>query len=549
MSILNPEESQRFSSFLDQVDRDTDPFASIHASNAGLYYGTPTAADLRSWNASTSTSNGGGGGGGGGVVGPGPTGMLYQPYAHPHSYQQQRPPVQPHYPQPSGHAHAHLVSSHSSSTPTLPTFTPPPLPSHFSSSSFHGVEQQPHLYSKEKQDKMAQETARLSEWMRSKGLVSPTSASTPELGRSTKGKNRMDDADVEHEGQPYKRSKSFSSSQPPPPPPPPTRDFEQERTMLRMREAEIRAGYGLALPMPGPANPGGGGGGSSGSSASGGRSVGEREVRPLPAPIPVVVQANGARPTPPPPRPTPPEARKRKAAAPKPKPPPATTPKTVKDDPASSPPSSTTLNPAPETTPLNIPPSLTMHSRQPRKSADARPAPPAPTPSISAPSTTKNGLLTPSQKKANHILSEQKRRAAIRNGYEGLCSVVPALRNAVAEFEDRKGAAGGGSGAKTGRGKKGALTGGIEVGGEKVDGRAGPKSEAVVLSKTVERVRELLAQRQGLLQRLSDAYVVADQKHATVTPGERIWDEQWKEEEDPALAAAGDGDADWEEDE
>jgi hypothetical protein len=31
----------------------------------------------------------------------------------------------------------------------------------------------------------------------------------------------------------------------------------------------------------------------------------------------------------------------------------------------------------------------------------------------------------------------------------------------------------------------GVLTGGIEVGGEKIDGRAGPRSEAVVLAKSM----------------------------------------------------------------
>ena len=40
-------------------------------------------------------------------------------------------------------------------------------------------------------------------------------------------------------------------------------------------------------------------------------------------------------------------------------------------------------------------------------------------------------LLSPSQKRANHIQSEQKRRANIRRGYEALCDVVPALREAI----------------------------------------------------------------------------------------------------------------------
>jgi len=41
-----------------------------------------------------------------------------------------------------------------------------------------------------------------------------------------------------------------------------------------------------------------------------------------------------------------------------------------------------------------------------------------------------------------------------------------------------------GGGGGNGGGKTGALMGGINVGGEKIDGRAGPKSEAVVLSKS-----------------------------------------------------------------
>jgi hypothetical protein len=115
--------------------------------------------------------------------------------------------------------------------------------------------------------------------------------------------------------------------------------------------------------------------------------------------------------------------------------------------------------------------------------------------------------LTNEQKKANHIASEQKRRAAIRSGYDGLCQVVPVLKEAVEEFEERvrkleseangngstssarggkkrKGKGDGGSGGGAGGGKTGALMGGINVGGEKIDGRAGPKSEAVVLSKS-----------------------------------------------------------------
>lgn len=56
------------------------------------------------------------------------------------------------------------------------------------------------------------------------------------------------------------------------------------------------------------------------------------------------------------------------------------------------------------------------------------------------------------------------------------------------EFEERVKKV---SGGKSSDGKRrrgsgaGALSGGIEVGGEKIDGRAGPRSEAVVLSKSM----------------------------------------------------------------
>lgn len=42
--------------------------------------------------------------------------------------------------------------------------------------------------------------------------------------------------------------------------------------------------------------------------------------------------------------------------------------------------------------------------------------------------TVAQGLLTPEEKKANHIASEQKRRANIRKGYDMLCDALPSLR-------------------------------------------------------------------------------------------------------------------------
>lgn len=95
-------------------------------------------------------------------------------------------------------------------------------------------------------------------------------------------------------------------------------------------------------------------------------------------------------------------------------------------------------------------------------------------------------LLSLSQKKANHIQSEQKRRANIRKGYEALCDTVPPLREAMlAEaMEEEEGKKGG---RRRCRGKAG------NEDGEKTDGRAGPKSEHVVLSKSQCPERILLS--------------------------------------------------------
>ncbi|KZO91105.1 hypothetical protein CALVIDRAFT_531017 [Calocera viscosa TUFC12733] len=112
-------------------------------------------------------------------------------------------------------------------------------------------------------------------------------------------------------------------------------------------------------------------------------------------------------------------------------------------------------------------------------------------------------LLTQEQKKANHIHSEQKRRATIRKGYEALCEVVPSLREVVA-------AGGPGVGALTTkvpgmsptdsekkRGGKGKGKGSRDDD----DGGLGGvvKSEALVLTKTIEHVEALLAERNKLL--------------------------------------------------
>jgi hypothetical protein len=116
--------------------------------------------------------------------------------------------------------------------------------------------------------------------------------------------------------------------------------------------------------------------------------------------------------------------------------------------------------------------SSTSHKRQ-------RPSPSrsgGSTPSQAIPGS-KPALLSASQKKANHIQSEQKRRANIRRGYEALCETIPALREAIRAEEEASSGLGPG-------GKKRRARGRVSDDGEKVDGRAGPRSENIVLAKS-----------------------------------------------------------------
>ncbi|KIK16106.1 hypothetical protein PISMIDRAFT_686643 [Pisolithus microcarpus 441] len=131
-------------------------------------------------------------------------------------------------------------------------------------------------------------------------------------------------------------------------------------------------------------------------------------------------------------------------------------------------------------------------------------------------------LLSPSQKKANHIQSEQKRRANIRRGYDALCEIVPTLREACQAEEERIMAHGKGRGRRRGKSKED---------GERIDGRAGPRSENVVLSKTIDYVNELLSERQGLMQRLHVARSILPpnhpllQRHPDAPPP--LWERRW----------------------
>ena len=100
-------------------------------------------------------------------------------------------------------------------------------------------------------------------------------------------------------------------------------------------------------------------------------------------------------------------------------------------------------------------------------------------------SSSRSQLLSASQKRANHIQSEQKRRANIRRGYEALCETIPALREAIRKEEEEAAAmsasAGGGPSRNSLRKKK---VKNAHDDCEKIDGRAGPRSENIVLQKS-----------------------------------------------------------------
>ncbi|KAF6833358.1 helix-loop-helix dna-binding domain-containing protein [Colletotrichum musicola] len=77
--------------------------------------------------------------------------------------------------------------------------------------------------------------------------------------------------------------------------------------------------------------------------------------------------------------------------------------------------------------------------------------------------------LTEAEKKQNHIASEQKRRQAIREGFDRLTELVPGLE---------------------GQGR----------------------SEGLVLKKTVEFMREQLAERRAMIERIESTGTEVDEK-------------------------------------
>ncbi|KAF9223740.1 hypothetical protein BS17DRAFT_733478 [Gyrodon lividus] len=138
----------------------------------------------------------------------------------------------------------------------------------------------------------------------------------------------------------------------------------------------------------------------------------------------------------------------------------------------------------------------------------------------------KAALLSPSQKKANHIQSEQKRRANIRRGYDALCETVPALREAC-QAEDEQNLVND----KRRNRRKGKGKAKDDDDGEKIDGRAGPRSENVVLSKTIDYVNELLSEREALMQRLHAARSALPVDHPLLRPQPDapppLWERKW----------------------
>lgn len=81
------------------------------------------------------------------------------------------------------------------------------------------------------------------------------------------------------------------------------------------------------------------------------------------------------------------------------------------------------------------------------------------------------------------LLKTPKRRATIRHGYALLCEEVPSLRLAIAAAEaDEAEQAMDGEGRRRRRSRGRAST----ADGERVDGRAGPRSESVVLVKSTD---------------------------------------------------------------
>ncbi|KAI3625253.1 hypothetical protein CBS9595_000614 [Malassezia furfur] len=100
-----------------------------------------------------------------------------------------------------------------------------------------------------------------------------------------------------------------------------------------------------------------------------------------------------------------------------------------------------------------------------------------------------NGLLSEQEKKANHIASEQKRRANIRKGYDMLSNALPKLRNRGTDNKDEE--------PMDAENKSGVLS---EL--------AVLEEAIVVLEERLEEHRELLARKAELQTRILQSYGV-----------------------------------------
>ncbi|KAI6123569.1 hypothetical protein EDD16DRAFT_1471613 [Pisolithus croceorrhizus] len=188
-------------------------------------------------------------------------------------------------------------------------------------------------------------------------------------------------------------------------------------------------------------------------------------------------------------------------------------------DPRSSPPDCQSPNGANGSVKRSPPLGATSGTKRQRSSNDSAPHSPGEEKLVQ---NNRTALLSASQKKANHIQSEQKRRANIRRGYDALCEIVPTLREACQAEEERITANGKGRGRRRGKSKED---------GERIDGRAGPRSENVVLSKTIDYVNDLLSERESLMHRLHVARSILPpnhpllQRHPDAPPP--LWERRW----------------------
>jgi hypothetical protein len=64
---------------------------------------------------------------------------------------------------------------------------------------------------------------------------------------------------------------------------------------------------------------------------------------------------------------------------------------------------------------------------------------------------------------------------------------------------------------------------------EKIDGRAGPRSENIVLSKTIDYLSELVNGQTALMQRLENARAMLPPGHPLLDPPSTppLWERQW----------------------